>query len=66
MEYVVTYEEASGDTPARIKVGAKLLRDIKVMTQTGKVFTKRTGEHIRAIQSSRFTEEEFVTLAKKS
>lgn len=66
MEYVVTYEEARGDTPARIKVGAKLLRDIEVKTQTGKVFTKRAGEHIRAIQSSRFTEEEFVELAKKS
>ncbi len=66
IEYAVKYEEASGHTPARIKLWVKVLSEINIKTTTGKTFYKRAGEYIWWVQSSRFTEEEFKQLAKKS
>jgi hypothetical protein len=67
LEYVVEYEEASWHSPARIKLGAKCKENIQVYGSTARrPFEKKAGEYIRAVQSARFTEEEFKQLAKES
>ncbi len=67
LEYVVEYEEASWHSPARIKLGAKCKENIQVYGSTARrPFEKKAGEYIRAVQSARFTEEEFKKLAKES
>lgn len=67
LEYVVEYEEASEYTPARIKLGARCKEDIKVYAnEKRRPYEKKAGEHMRAVQSARFTEKEFKQLAKES
>ncbi|MEI6672000.1 MAG: hypothetical protein WCL02_01175 [bacterium] len=65
-EYVVQYEKSSESNPARIKLGIKLLHDIKITTQTGRIFRGETNQYLRGVQSARFTKEDFEKLAKKS
>ncbi len=66
IEYVVKYEEAENGNPAMMKLGIKCNGNVDIRTKTGKNFHKKAGEYIRAVQSSRFTQEEFEWLAKKS
>ncbi len=66
LKHRVEYDEATANRPARIKAGAEFTRDVEIVTPTGKKYTKKKGEHIRAIQSARFTEEDIQSLAKKA
>jgi len=66
LEYVVEYEKGwSKDHPAKIKVGAKFIENVTIPTSKGKI-TKKKDEYIRAIQSARFTDEQFKEVAKQS
>ncbi|MCX6822594.1 MAG: L-histidine N(alpha)-methyltransferase [candidate division SR1 bacterium] len=66
LEYVVEYEEAKYGNPARIKLGARFKEDIDMESKAGTWFRAKKGNCIYAVQSARFTETEFKTLAKES
>ncbi|MFA7285116.1 MAG: L-histidine N(alpha)-methyltransferase, partial [Candidatus Absconditabacterales bacterium] len=66
MQLAVTYEESKIGQPARVRVGAKLLKSMKVNIGNGKTMSKRAGEHIWAISSRRYTAQQFEAIAKQA
>ena len=66
LEYVVEYEEARYGSPARIKLGARCKENISFATKTGDNFSRRKDDCLYAVQSARFSEDEFKSLAKES
>jgi hypothetical protein len=47
-------------------MGAKLTRDIVIITPEGKKYLKKEGEFIWALQSARFTQDDMKQLAHQS
>ncbi len=66
LKFAVVYEEWKDGGPDRIKIGAEILEDITVEVGWWKSMTKKKWEHIRAISSRRYTQEQFKMLAKKA
>ncbi len=65
-EYVVDYQEWSWITSDRIRVWAKLKKNITVDVWWWKQMTKKAWECIRAVSSRRYTDEQFTDILKEA
>jgi hypothetical protein len=65
LKYIVEYEEATDNHPARIKLWAEFIEDSTIITKDGPYFKKK-WEKIWALQSIRFTPQEIEAIANEN